>query len=93
MGSFVLDFFCNSARLDVELDGSQHYTPTGIAQDRFRDEGLRALGVEILRFSNHDVLTNLSGVLETIHEKVRDMLTDETPVVFLRAGRHEGDED
>jgi len=35
-GSFILDFYCASAKLAVELDGSGHYTPEGKRYDQER---------------------------------------------------------
>ena len=33
IGRFIVDFYCASARLVIELDGSQHYEPQGLAYD------------------------------------------------------------
>ncbi|MBS5568869.1 MAG: DUF559 domain-containing protein [Clostridium sp.] len=49
-----MDFYCASARLVIELDGSQHYEPQGLAYDAERSQFLMSLGLEILRFSNGD---------------------------------------
>jgi len=35
-GEFIVDFYCPKAKLVVELDGSQHYTPQGLAHDEER---------------------------------------------------------
>ena len=52
IGRFIVDFYCASARLVIELDGSQHYEPQGLAYDAERSQFLMSLGLEILRFSN-----------------------------------------
>ena len=41
VGSYVLDFYCASARLAVEVDGSHHDLPGQIAHDQRRDRWLR----------------------------------------------------
>ena len=51
-----LDFYCAPGRLAVEVDGSQHYTSTGLADDALRTLYLRAAGVRVLRFTNVEVL-------------------------------------
>lgn len=66
VGPFIVDFVCYAARLVIELDGGQHFEASGSARDRRRDAFLRARGYEVLRFNNHDVMTNRDGVLETI---------------------------
>ena len=66
IGSYIVDFYCCKAQLVIELDGSQHYEPEGMEKDRARDEKLRALGYEVVRYSNTDVHSNLEGVAEDI---------------------------
>ena len=36
IGSFIVDFYCASAKLVIEVDGSQHYEPQGMAYDAER---------------------------------------------------------
>ena len=66
LGSYIVDFYCPSAKLVVELDGSQHYEPEGQAADRERDEYLSGRGLRVLRYSNSDVNSNFQGVCEDI---------------------------
>ncbi len=65
-GRYILDFYCASAKLAVELDGSQHYMPEGQARDMERSAYLEGQGIQVLRFSNTDVLQNLNGVCQSI---------------------------
>ena len=66
IGNFIVDFYCPSANLVIEIDGGQHYSQDGQAYDEKRDAKLRSLGLEVLRFSNFDVLGNLEGVIGEI---------------------------
>ena len=50
----------------IELDGGQHYSETGRANDRTRDDVLREMGIKVLRFSDRDVFENIDGVMEGI---------------------------
>ena len=59
---YILDFFCPSARLAVELDGSQHYESGGTTSDRERDYALNQLGITVVRYSNSDINRNFDGV-------------------------------
>ena len=63
IGEYIVDFLIPSAKLVIEVDGSQHYEPEGMEKDRARDEKLRALGksVELSRmlscgFFPHNVI-------------------------------------
>jgi very-short-patch-repair endonuclease len=63
---YVADFICHAAKLVIELDGGQHFSDQAEQADAARSAAIEAKGFEVLRFSNHDVMTNRAGVLETI---------------------------
>jgi very-short-patch-repair endonuclease len=66
IGSYIVDFYCHSAALVVELDGSGHLDQ--VAYDQQRDETLVALSLSVLRFYNSDVNEDIDTVLEVILE-------------------------
>lgn len=70
IGPYVVDLYCASARLAIELDGDQHAEPERLRADERRTAALAAMGVRVLRFANHEVLRNLDGVLEVIWEAI-----------------------
>ena len=70
IGNFIVDFYCPKARLVIEVDGGQHYQEQGMARDAARDSYLSGLGLEVIRFSNRDVLYNLDGVMAVIVERL-----------------------
>jgi len=61
---YIVDFASHQARLIVEIDGGQH--TERVNADAVRTKRLEAEGYRLLRFWNHDVLTNVDGVLEEI---------------------------
>jgi len=70
LGNYIVDFYCASAKLVIELDGGQHYKKEGKEKDAVRDAYLASLGLKVLRFSDRDVLNNLDGVLQGIYENM-----------------------
>jgi very-short-patch-repair endonuclease len=62
---YIVDFACLEAKLVVEADGGQH----GEQQDGDdkRTSCLEAMGYRVLRFWNHEILTETQAVLERIH--------------------------
>lgn len=68
--NYIADFYCAKARLVIELDGSQHYSEEGASRDAARDEMLKSLDLDILRFSNLDIDNNFSGVCDSINHAV-----------------------
>lgn len=75
VGDYIVDFFCHKARMVVELDGSQHYTPDGLSRDRARSDYLNAQGLLVLRFSNRDVLLHFDRVCESINRMVKERVS------------------
>ena len=65
-GPYILDFYCPSRRLAVELDGGQHFSPTAQDYDRRRTAFLRREGISVLRFQNDLVFGEQIAVLEAI---------------------------
>jgi very-short-patch-repair endonuclease len=66
IGRFFVDFYCHAKKLVIEVDGSQHYKAGGLEYDRLRTAFLEEQGLMVLRFTNVEVLTNTTGVLEAI---------------------------
>ncbi len=74
LGNYIVDFYCASARLVIEVDGGQHYEKEGAAQDAARERYLESLSLEVLRFSNLDVLRNTDGVIAAIAQHLDAVL-------------------
>ena len=66
IGPYVVDFYCPSAQLVIEIDGSQHYDEPGKRSDVKRDAYLNSLGITVLRYTNADINNNFDGVCEHI---------------------------
>ena len=66
IGNYIVDFYCHSRGLVIELDGSQHFEDKGKQADLERDTYLRGLGLRVLRYSNLDVNRNFRGICEDI---------------------------
>jgi very-short-patch-repair endonuclease len=69
IGRYIADFVCLEQRLVIEVDGGQHADRA--EQDAVRTAWLRTHGFEVLRFWNNDVLGNLDGVRQAIHQAIR----------------------
>ena len=73
IGNYIADFYCHQAKLVVELDGSQHYTPEERAYDKKRTDYLQAQGLRVLRFSNLDVVRQFRHVCEAIDTAIKQI--------------------
>ena len=70
-GRYIADFYCASARLIVELDGSQHYTDDGPEKDAERTAFLEQYEIKIIRIPNSELNQNFRGVCEFIDSEVK----------------------
>ena len=64
--NYIVDFYCDKTKTVIELDGSQHFEESGIADDIARDEHLRSLGLRVLRYSNADINNEFDAVCNDI---------------------------
>ncbi len=69
--SFIVDFYCASAKLVIEIDGSQHYEESGRQYDTERTAILEQEGLRVLRFSNREIDREFQRVCEAIDFAVR----------------------
>ncbi|MBI1946504.1 MAG: DUF559 domain-containing protein [Deltaproteobacteria bacterium] len=70
LSGFVLDFYAPSVRLAVEVDGPAHHGTH--ARDQLRDALLATQGIEVLRFTNEEVLLDLKLVVHKLRNAVLD---------------------
>lgn len=73
---YILDFYCRSPKLVIEVDGSIHDIPEVNENDIQRETLLREDGLSVLRFENKQIEASPENVIFTIEE-------------FLRKNKHE----
>lgn len=74
IGKYIVDFYSNSAKLAIEIDGSQHYNEENKQYDKKRTEYLNSLGINVIRFSNDECVNNFDGVCMSIDTAVKKYL-------------------
>ena len=55
IGNYIVDFYCDKAKIVIEIDGSQHYEDLSKEYDAERTRALEQSGLKVLRFSNYDI--------------------------------------
>ena len=70
IGPYIIDFYCPELKLAVELDGGQHNEREGRNYDLARTEYLKAGGIIVLRFWNHEVLCDIQAVLSKLEAEI-----------------------
>ena len=66
IGRYIVDFYCASARIAIEIDGDSHYIGDTPAYDKAREEFIEDNGITMLRFTNQEVMKSIEGALQTI---------------------------
>ena len=74
IGEYIADFYCRQAKLVIELDGLQHFMEAGQEHDQKRTVFLEKLGIQVLRFTNKEILSNLYEVCEYMDLVVKNRL-------------------
>ncbi len=86
VGRYVLDFYSPEYRLGIEADGGQHYEDKGRQRDKLRTKELSRIGVQILRFSDREILNNIEGVYEMIQKAIEKKKSNPPHLNPLPAG-------
>jgi len=72
ISKYIVDFYCHSAKLVIELDGKIHLAKK--EQDKERTKEIEELGLQIIRFQNEEVEKKIDEVLIKITEKAKEIL-------------------
>jgi very-short-patch-repair endonuclease len=68
--NYIVDFYCSSDKLIIELDGNPHGDYVQIQKDELRDKELEDKGYRVLRFENRFVFQDPEYVISTILSKL-----------------------
>jgi len=79
IGRYILDFYSSEYKLGIEADGGQHYKHKVKHEDDLRTKELSKLGVEILRFSDLEILNNIEGVFDVIQQSIENRKSTPSP--------------
>ncbi|MEQ8472500.1 MAG: N-6 DNA methylase [Marinoscillum sp.] len=71
VGNYILDFYCPSENLAIEMDGEVHNNATQAEYDRERDLFLNHYGIKVLRFENKEVFDHPEQLLEEVKKEFR----------------------
>jgi len=72
VGPYIVDFYCPSGRLVLELDGATHDNPEAQQRDAERDRYFQSIGLRVIRVRSSDVIRNTEGVLAYVAQAIED---------------------
>ena len=68
---YIVDFYCKELQLAIEIDGESHSTEKVAKNDIIRQRRLEELGVNVLRFDDLEVKTEMKYVLNAIYDWIK----------------------
>lgn len=66
LDEFIADFYCRELNLVIEIDGSSHNDKEVQQKDKFKEEVLNSLGINVLRFSEADAVKNINSIYNIV---------------------------
>lgn len=71
LDEYIVDFYCAELMLAIEIDGDTHADQE--QYDKHRTENLNKYGIEVIRYTNAEVLNNLEGVYQNLCERISEI--------------------
>jgi very-short-patch-repair endonuclease len=68
IGHYIVDFYCAELCLVIEIDGDSHARQ--VKYDEARSDYLHSLGLDVVRYTNRDVLQNIEGVFMDLQNRI-----------------------
>jgi len=86
IGPYIVDFYCPSLKLVIEIDGDIHVFDKNIKKDLVRQNYLENIGLRVVRYNNIEVLNNIESVFNDLFDKINN-LTPALPLLRGGSGR------
>jgi cyclase len=68
---YIVDIYCHSKKLVIEIDGSTHDLEEMKIKDKLRQRELEALGLKVIRFTTNEITNELESVLKIIENNLK----------------------
>lgn len=72
IGHYIVDFYSPKIKLAIEIDGKSHDSEPKREYDATREKEIRQLGINVLRFRNHEVLDEIDNVVRKIEDAIKN---------------------
>jgi len=78
--NYIVDFYCKTLMLAIEIDGISHNNEEAFAKDEIRQQKLESLGVRFLRFSEGEMKYDMQNVIRAIEGKIIEIVKEDKSV-------------
>ena len=73
LNRFIADFYCPKLKLVIEVDGNIHDIPDNVEYDKVRSEIMSEFGINVIRFTNDQIMNNIDDVINKIENLINKM--------------------
>jgi very-short-patch-repair endonuclease len=70
IGEYIVDFYCPSLKIAIEINGNQHYSKEGIEKDKIRTEEINKQGIQIIRIPNKQIDKDFTWICEYLDAEI-----------------------
>ncbi len=70
---YIADYYCHELKLVIEIDGGIHFSKENKENDIGRDITLNEFGIQIIRFTNDQVINDIDQIIEEIKKKIEEL--------------------
>ena len=74
IGNYIADFYCDKAKLVIEIDGAQHFERETMEYDLERTKYFESLGISVIRFLNRDINSDFENTCKYIDKIVKSKI-------------------
>ena len=73
---YVVDFYCHKLKLVIEVDGESHLSADAMEYDEQRTKVLNAYGIEVVRYTNEEILNHFEDVVIDLKNRVKERINE-----------------
>ena len=78
IGEYIVDFYCPTLKIAIEIDGIQHYSQEGIEKDKIRTKYLNSIGIQVVRITNKQIDTDFTWICEYLDTEIQKIKNHQT---------------
>ena len=76
---YIADYYCHELKFVIEIDGGIHLSKENKEYDIGREITLNEFGIEIIRFTNEQVINETDRVIKVIADKITELKKNKSP--------------
>jgi len=78
--NYIVDFYCKSLMLAIEIDGMSHNHEEAFARDEIRQQKLESFGITVIRFTEAEMKFDMTNVIRAIEGAVITIIKNDPAI-------------